>query len=60
MGETQVYELYDPKTGHGMGICATRYEATKEAKQLGYRVRRVWVSTIVTNNPERFARCPKR
>lgn len=60
MRETQVYEIYDPETGRGMGVAPTRYQAAKEAKSLGYRVRRVWVRRIVTNAPEKFANCPKR
>lgn len=59
-GETQVYEMYDPQSGESFGIAATRYEAAKEAKRMGLRVRRVWVKTIITNRPERFSRCPKR
>lgn len=60
MGETRVYELYDKTTGEGLGVCATRYEARKGAADLRCSVRRVWVSKIITNRPERFARCETR
>lgn len=59
--ETQVYEIYDPHTGQRFGVSPNRYQAQKLASELGgLKVRRVWVKTIVTNEPSKFSGCKTR
>ena len=60
MGETRVFEVYDPTTGDKMGGAPNRYQAAKLARELDCKIRRIWVRSIITNNPEQFANCPKR
>lgn len=58
MGETRVWEIYDPENGETFGVAPNRYQAKKLADELrGCRIRRVWVKTIITNEPEKFAQC---